>query len=273
MKRWLIAAAISFSASGVLAQDAAGILKLNEEKTYTPRAKGLTDLVVDLVNPQLTKQLNDQMIFGHISEAVFRVYWTAQPPRVAIEVLGMPEGFREIKDELAASMLANVEVIVPVPAASKFSTYTVKADAKNPKMLIATDTTHQQAIPEFEMVFGPGYLLERITAKKPVSLVTTDFTYKKESWSDPRSVMVRSVTKSQEGAQSVVSTVDIAYLQTAGMGLPSVMKTETKQTVVVPGKGAKPLENTVTETLFFKNYKVNTSGATKYFIGQKTKGE
>ena len=40
------------------------------------------------------------MIFGKVNEVIFRTYWTANPERVAIEVIGLPEGFKEIKEEL-----------------------------------------------------------------------------------------------------------------------------------------------------------------------------
>ncbi len=75
----------------VFAQDALTTLRVAQDKIYTPKAKALNDLVVDVINPTITKQLNEQMIFGNLKEVTFRIYWTANPERVAIDVIGMPE--------------------------------------------------------------------------------------------------------------------------------------------------------------------------------------
>lgn len=254
---------ISLSA---FAQDPAAIIRLADEKSYTPRAKSLRDLVVDFVSPQLTKQLNDQMIFGQVKEVAFRVYWTAEPERVSMEVLGLPEGFREIKEELKASMIGRLETVIPIPLSKRLSAYKFKTDPKNPRVLVATDPTAQLPIPEFEMTFGPSGVLEKTVGKKPVGIISTTYKYSSESWSDPRLVLVSTTTTSQEGPMSSESKTDISYLVTANMGLPSVVQTSVKQTVKVPG--GKAVEQSSSDTLYFKNYKVNAGAATKWFLGE-----
>jgi hypothetical protein len=69
-------------------------------KHYSPQKKGVNDLVFEVSNKALTKTLNDQMIFGKLNHVSFTVYWTLKPERLAIEVNGLPEGFKEIKEEL-----------------------------------------------------------------------------------------------------------------------------------------------------------------------------
>lgn len=269
MSRWffLVFTLLAFSA---LAQEPANIIRLSDEKSYTPRAKGLRDLVVDLVNPQLTKQLNDQMIFGHVSEAVFRIYWTAEPERVAMEILGLPAGFNEIKNELKASMIGRLETVIPIPLSKRLTAYKTRTDPRKPGVVIATDPNGQMAILEFELSFAKSGVLEKLVGKKPVGVVTTTYKYEQPSWSDPRLALVSMFTRAEEGPQLVESSSEISYLVTAGMGLPSVVKTTTKQTIKSANDG-KPVERTTTETLFMKNYKVNTGAATKWFLNLAAK--
>lgn len=254
--------------SSVCAQDALSVLTLSEEKTYTPRAKSLRDIVVDIVSPQLTERLNDQKIFGKINEAIFRVYWTAEPERIAIEVVGLPDGFNEIKDELKISMISHFEAVLPVSLSKKFKPYSIKKDSRNPRIVIAVDPTHQLYVPEFEMFFASTGVLEKLVAKKPVGQITTSYSYEKESWSEPRYALVGTKTESVEGPQTIESSTEISYLVTSGMGLPSVLKTVTKQSIKAMEVGASPIERTSAESIFYKDYKVNSGVATKWFLAQ-----
>lgn len=268
MKQWLLLVCLMVSSVTALAQDAEGVIHLSDEKNYTPRAKGLRDLVVDIVSPNLTKQLNEQMIFGNVQEAVFRVYWTAEPERVAIEVMGLPEGFAEIKQELKASMIGYLETVIPLPLSKRLASYKKRLDPKNSKVVIAEDTSHQMPIPVFEMTFAASGVIEKLVGKKPVGLVTTTYKYGQESWSDPRLVLLGTSTESQDGPQILQSTSEITYLATAGMGLPSMVKINTKQTIRAMTTTDKPIQRSQSDTINFKNYKVNAGAATKWFLGQ-----
>lgn len=266
--KWSVVLIFVICTSFAWAQDATSILRLAEDKAYTPRAKNLKDIVVDIVSPQLTKKLNDQLIFGKIEEAIFRVYWTAEPERIAIEVVGLPDGFKEIKEELKISMISHFERVIPVSLVKGLQAYNLKKDEKSPRVVNAKDLSHQLVIPEFELTFASSGVIEKLVAKKPVGTITTNFSYEKESWSDPRYVLVATKTESIEGPQKVEVSTEIAYLVTAGMGLPSVIKTVTKLSLKPLSPGANPIESSTTETIFFKDYKVNSGSATKWFLAQ-----
>lgn len=256
---------ITFCLSAI-AQDATTILRASEEKAYTPKQKGLTDLVVDIVNPQITTQLNEQMIFGHLKEVTFRLYWTSSPERVAIEVMGLPEGFREIKEELKAAMLGRLESIVPIPIEKKFQGYKFRTDSKKPKAVIATDPTGQQTIPEFVFVFDNEGRLSKILAMKPIGEQETNFEWQKSAWSEPRSHVVKSRTSAQNGPQIITTESTTSWQVISGIGLPAIVKTITNQKINQKGQ-SRPAERTVEEVVYFKNYKVNQSEAMKWFLG------
>ncbi len=262
---------VTFSLSlSAFAQDAVGYLQKADEVSHNPKLRGLKDLVVDLVSPQMTKQLNDQKIFGNIREVSFRIFWTAQPERIAIEVIGLPEGFREIKEELKAVMIGRLENIIPLPLDKKLQGYKFRTDAKKPRTVIATDTSTLRPIPEYELVFDADGKLASMVAKKPVGLITTTFTWLKAPWSEPKFYVTRTTTRSEEGPQLTETETDTSWQTISGIGFPAAVKTKIKQTLKQPGSPNRPIERSVDETLLFKNYKVNAGEAMKWFLGHST---
>jgi hypothetical protein len=252
------------------AQDAQGIIKNAEDKSYNPKFRGLTDLVVELVNPQITKQLNDQMIFGTLSQVSFKIYWTANPERVAVEVIGLPEGFREIKEELKAMIVSRLETIIPIPFAQKFKGYQFKKSLKQERTIVATDNTNMMPVPEYELVVDEeGKLIETI-AKKPIGIIRTKTKWEKANWSEPKYFLTSSVSIAEEGPQTIEILCDTSWQVINSIGVPTVSKTKTKQILKQPGTKNKPMERTVEETLYFKNYKINIGEAMKWFLSHSS---
>jgi hypothetical protein len=252
------------------AQDAVGYLQKADEVSHNPKLRGLKDLVVDLVSPQMTKQLNDQKIFGNIREVSFRIFWTAQPERLSIEVNGLPEGFREIKEELKAAMIGRLESIIPLPLEKKLQGYKFRIDARNPRTVIAADATNLRPIPEYELGFDVDGKLVSMVAKKPVGLVTSTFIWSKAPWSEPRFYVTRVTSRSEEGPQLTETETETSWQTIAGIGFPSAVRTKIKQSLKQPGSPGRPIERSIDETLLFKNYKVNAGEAMKWFLGHST---
>lgn len=259
-----------FAASTAFSQDALGYLKKSDEITHNPKFRGLKDLVVDLVSPQMSKQLNDQKIFGNVQEVSFRIYWTAQPERIAIEVFGLPDGFREIKEELKAVMVGRLESIIPLALERKLQGYQFKLDPKKPRTVSAVDPSYQRPIPEYELTFDTDGKLATMVAKKPVGQASTTLTWAKAPWSEPRFYVTRMSARSEEGPQMTETETDTVWQVIAGIGVPTSVRTRIKQTLKQPGAGSKPIERSIEETLNFKNYKVNVGEAMKWFLGHST---
>jgi hypothetical protein len=251
-----------------LAQDPAAALKTADERTYTPRFKGMKDVFFEMSSPEVTKHLNDQMVFGRVTDAVFRVYWTAQPERFDMDIKGMPAGFNEIKEELKASMAGRFEHVVPVPLERKFAAYELKAAAGKPLTLIATDPKGLMPVPEYELEFDADGRLQTLRAKKPVGIVVTRYTYAKFPWADSKGVLVKVEITGEEGPLTMGGTTEISYVTQAGIGLPQTVKTTNKQSLRQPGQGA-PVERTTSESLQFKSYRVNVGEAMKWFLGSQ----
>jgi len=259
---------IFFIATSVWAQDVASLLRGHEDKSYSPKYKGATDIVVEIEIPTLTKQLNEQMIFGNIRELYFRVYWTAAPERIAVEVLGMPEGFNEIKQQLKQMALAKFETIIPVTLEKKFAGYKFSLNNKKNKSIIAKDEKALNLIPEFILNFGKDGVIDEIIGKKPVGSQTNEFSWEVKSWSEPRLVNMKSTLKASDGPQSTVVESVIEWTQVNSIGVPESVKTITKQVVSLPDSATQ--EATSKEEVKFKNYKINIGEALKWFLANSS---
>ncbi|MFA7614499.1 MAG: hypothetical protein WCY48_09710 [Candidatus Caldatribacteriota bacterium] len=235
------------------------VLQNFDKKVYTPRVKAITDLVVDVENERITKQLNDQKIFGQVNKLVFRFYWTAQPERLAVEVVGLPEGFKEVKEELKSSVMAIFENVIPISLEKKFSSFNLTKKSQN--IIEAKAKDNLSAVDSFQIVFDNSSNLSQITTNRAVGEMVTKFVYDKTSFSDGRLVLKSQETLIEEAGQKVSLNKEISYQITAGAGFPQVVSVRTRQS------GSKG-NHEHREVFKFSNYMVNKGEALKFFLSE-----
>jgi hypothetical protein len=251
---------VSFSA---WSQDPTAQLNLLDSKVYSLKTKGVSDFVVDVQSTRLSKQVNDQMVFGVIKDLAFKVFWTANPERLAIEVVGLPEGFKEVKDELKANILPLLESLLPPATIAKFAGFKI-SNGNKPKEFIAQDTSGIAAIPTYIIQFDAQDKLVEIVGKKPIGTFRVTFKQDKESFSDGKWVINETVTETVENGQTVTTTKELDYTVVGGIGVLEDIDIETEQKSEIKGSKALKLDEKVT----FKNYKINTGDGLKYFLSE-----
>lgn len=252
-----------FVVSTAFAQDPATYLKNFDNRVYSLKSKGVNNFIVDIESSKLTKQMNDQQMFGKVNELIFRVYWTANPERLAIEVNGLPDGFKEIKEDLKMNILGVLDNLLPQTTAQRFTGYKFIQGSK-PKEIIAQDTTGVAPVPAFTLKFDEQDKLIEVVGNKPIGTMVVKPVYSKESFSDGKLVLKEQSTVSQESGQTLTITKELDYGKEQGMGVLTEVTVTTEQKA--EGSNAKP--TTVRETLEFKNYKINDGEALKYFLGE-----
>lgn len=250
-------------ATSAIAQDPNTYLKNFDNKIYSLKSKGVTDFVVDIENPQITKQLNDQKLFGKLEEVIFRTYWTAKPERLAIEVIGLPEGFREMKEELKLGVMGIMDNLIPLTSAQRFNGYKFSA-GKAAREFVAEDITGIAPITSFILKFDEQDKLVEITAVKNIGTMVVNPEYKKESFADGKWVLNEQTTTTSEQGQTLIVTKELDYGKTNGIGVLTEVEIETEHKMTVPE--SKTIKTS--EKFSFKNYKINTGDALKYFLGE-----
>ncbi len=257
---------LTFVSMAALAQDPVAYLNQFDQKVYSLKTKGIQDFIVDVESNKLTQQINEQGIFGRVNKLTFRVYWTANPERLAIDVIGLPEGFREVKEELKFSVLQQLELLLPQTIVKKFSGYKF-TPGPGTKDVIAKDVSGIASIPEFILKFDNQDKLQEIVGKKPVGTMNTSVVYERENFADGKYVLKNQTTTVSENGQTVTVSKELKYGNSNGTGVLSSVTTTTTSKADLPK--AKPF--TLSETLTFDNYKINTNGAMKWFLGNEGK--
>lgn len=252
-----------FVISSAFAQDPSSYLKGFDARVYSLKTKGVNNFIVDIESSKLTKQMNDQQMFGKVEELIFRVYWTANPERLAIEIMGLPDGFKEVKEELKLSILGVIDNLLPQSTASRFNGYKFVQGSK-PKEILAQDTTGIAPIPSFVLKFDDQDKLVEVIGNKPIGTMTVKPVYTRETFADGKLVLTEQTSVTQENGQSVTVRKELEYGKANGIGVLTEVSISTEQKL--DGSNAKP--TSTRETLEFKNYKINDGEALKYFLGE-----
>lgn len=249
--------------SSAYAQDPSAYLKSFDAKVYSLKSKGVKDFVVDIENAKLTKNLNDQQLFGKVEELIFRVYWTANPERLAIEVVGLPQGFKEVKEDLKMAIMGVVESLIPQSMEQKFSGYKFSPGA-TAREIMAKDTSGIAPVPSFLLKFDEQDKLIEVRGVKPIGTLIVKPKYEKESFSDGKLVLKEQTTTTSENGQTLIMTKELEYGDSQGIGVLTEVEASTEHRS--SQEEAKPM--TTKESITFKNYKINSGDALKYFLGE-----
>jgi hypothetical protein len=261
-----IAMVLTLISLSAWSQDPATYLNSFDSKVYSLKSRGVKDFVVDLESTKLTKQMNEIIIFGKVEEVIFRLFWTANPERLAIEVMGLPEGFREIKEELKLSILSVVEHLVPPGTVQKFAGYKFRAGS-NAKEFLAEDSTGIAVVPGYLVKFDNQDRMIEVQGLKNFGTLITIPKYEKEKFADNKWVLKSLTTTNSENGHTMISRKEFDYGSSDGIGVLKQIKITTEQKL--ENAPAKPL--ILVEEIEFKNYKINSGDGLKYFLSEGSK--
>lgn len=248
------------------AEDPKTYLSAFDSKVYSLKTKGVKDFVVDVENPGLKNRLNERGTFGKVDNFFFRVFWTSSPERIGIEVMGLPEGFREIKEELKAGLFSSLDNLLPLSVQDKFKGYKISA-GQAPKEFVAQDQSGVAPIPGYVLKFDANDTLVEVVGKKHVGTFRMTNDWEKAGFSDGKWLLKEQVTTTEENGSTLISTKELEYDEVQGIGVLEEVSVETVQKW--EKAEMKPVK--VEEKLLFKNYKLNSGEALKYFLGDPAK--
>ncbi len=263
--RYLLIGLLSLSTT-LWAQDYSGYLAQFDNRIYSLKSKNVKDFVVDVESSRLTKKVNDQTIFGKISKLSFRFYWTASPERLEIEVRGLPDGFREIKEDLKANILVVMEDLIPLVLSQKFTGYKINSGSR-PKEIVMQDSSGVADIPIYILKFDSQDKLLEVEGKKPVGSLIVSPIYEKESFADGKWVLTSMTMVNSDGFQTTTIKKELEYGNVQGIGV--LEKIEIDTVIKREGSDAKPLISR--EEIELSNYKINTGEGLNYFLSEGSK--
>jgi hypothetical protein len=242
-----------------LAQTQNTYFSLFDRKVYSLKTKGVRDFVVDVKSSQLLEQVNEQKSFGHIKELVFRVHWTLSPERIAVDVIGLPEGFTEAKNALRENFMPLLDNLLPMNVEHRFPGYQI-SPSKTKREFIAKDTTGLAPIPKYLIRFDDLDRLSEIIGLKPVGAWNMNWIYEKKAFSDGKWVISQVTVINSEGGLTVKTTRKLNYGTEQGIG---VLKE-----VVLTGEQSGEKSFRTQQNVEFTNYKINTGEGMRYFLNE-----
>lgn len=264
---FLTASLLAFVATPAWSQTKIEEIEQYEIRNYDPQKSGLTDLVFEARIEKLTDILNKTGNFGKLVDVYFKIYWLS-PSQYKIEVMGLPKGFQEVRDDLSALIKGKLEFIIPERFSEKFKAYTLKAEpVADGKLIKAIDDTYTLAVPEVDIVFDRSGKLKTVESKVAYSQVKTEFFQTPKSWSNNKLVMDKVVTVTKQGTTVATTTNTIEYTAVQGMGFPTKVTVKNVVDAVIPAQGKekeKKVKNESGSVIRFSNYEVNTGKAMRF---------
>lgn len=269
MKNYLLFAALLTSSFSGTAWSETKIEEIvqYEIRSYDPQRNGLTDLVFEARIDNVTDMLNKAKTLGTLTDVYFKVYW-ASPSQYKIEVMGLPNGFQEVRDDLSTLIKGKLEFVIPEKFSQKFKDYTLKAaPIANGKMVKAVDLTYTMATPEVDIVFDNNSKLKSVETRAPQSSVKTEFSHSTKAWSNNKLVIDKVVSVSKQGPSTMTVTNSIDYAAVSGMGFPSQITVKNVTETVIPAHGKEKEKRNKTDsgtTIRFSKYEVNTGKGQRF---------
>lgn len=234
---------------------------------YRPQVYNLRDFKVEARIDELSKRLSRQLIFGKLDDVFFKISWLIRnketgPDQTEVTVMGLPNGFVEIKSQLANNILPRIDFIAPVSLSEKMKDYDLQmsTDKDGSRSIVCKDPESIKDASEIVLVFDQKKRLRRFVIKRPIGLETVDLKLVKEPWSQGKWVLSEYNVKKVHGVQTIEAMSTLDYKVVAGLGLPERIETKMKAVVarVSSAERLDAYEGETSSTMRFSNWEVNT---------------
>ncbi len=237
-----------------------------EQKFYHPEKYKLDEVVFTAEVSNLAKMLNSVKNFGEIKDVKFKVYWI-YPGKYKIDIIGMPKGFKEIKNDLKSLLAARLDFVIPNKLSVKTRSYKFEVQQKSSGVihLKGEDPTHHREINRIDLTFSKDNILTTLKMRSPAGEKVSTFEMSEKDWSQGKKVINRIIVKGRSGSQTSILEYNIKYKKVGKFGFPSQVDITTFHDLHIPkSTKSKKKARTTESSIKFYDYKVNSGEALKY---------
>jgi hypothetical protein len=199
----------------------------------------------------LKENLNKRKTLGVIKELYFTVYWQ-YPHKLEIKVIGLPKGFKEIKEQLKMAVYSRIPLLFPVEKIKMVSGYKLKYNRKN-NIIHATDPTGKKALNEVKIKVLENGMMKSIEGIGVSGSQVTSYIGKIEPWSQKKFIYHNVQIKIKARTSHTIVDHDLKYTVIRGIGVPNNIISTTK-ILNLKNKEVKILSKV--ETVFY-DYMIN----------------
>ena len=151
---------------------------------YYPLDQGIRDLSFVIKQKGLEDYVKKSFALKNVKNLAVKVFYL-QPDALRVEVLGLPDGFNELRAKIKSIVAPYIAFAIPTRFIDRYQTYQFTKINKNKGYVLkGVDPKYQSAIPEFKMEFDRDSRLVRTSANTPQGSNQTIFDYTRKSWSN-----------------------------------------------------------------------------------------
>jgi hypothetical protein len=242
-------------------------LEQYEIRSYNPIDVGVKDLVYEIRVEGLKDIIEKNLVVGKLSDLYFKIYWL-NPSEFRIEVMGLPKGFIEVKNDLKELIKGKLDFVIPEKFSERLKPYSLKIEPiADGKLMKAIDETYTLAVPEIYITFDKSGRLKLIESKMSMTAIKTEFFHSTKSWSNNKLVLDRIISNSNSQGVKYTIINDLQYSNVNGFGLPSklVVKNITEYTIPETAKEkAKQQKKETNSVIFFSKFEINSGKAQRF---------
>lgn len=232
---------------------------------YHPENYGLKDLVFEMRISNLVETLNKRQNFGRIEDLYFKIYWMF-PGQYQIKLYGFPKGFNEVRHQLKQMIKNRLDFVIPQKLAPRVRSYELSYfKTKGAKGIRGKDRTGSRPVSEIQLKFKNNGMLKEFKTFSPTGVNTSLFDLTSKGWSNNKWIVEKMTIKLIQGIQLTTIENEFSYKPVAGFGFPNKVDITTSQEIVANNNG-KSNKRTVSSSIEFSNYEVNTGKAQRYMI-------
>lgn len=248
-------------------QSADALVRNFDIRSYNPKDAGLRDLAFEVRYDGLKEYVEEALGRVELVDVYFQVYWLA-PGRFEIIVAGLPEGFEEMRSQLATMVRNRMELVIPEPLTNRLRGYNLRTQSiQGGIQVIGQDPTHSKMINEIFLNFDNEGRMTRIRTQSPMGTNTSELKMSPKSWSDNKWVLDEIEISSIQGIQRTTVKKEIEYKNVSGFGVPKQVKITTTQKLVRPeGDEGEAFEQSDVSNIVFTNFRVNNGDARKVIM-------
>ena len=248
-----------FLINGEASRDHVLINQINS-KNYSPVNYGLESLIFEARIQELNIPDHLEINSENIS---FKIYWL-KSKGISIEVIGMPDGFKEIKDSFKRVIYPYLNYIFSQKIIEVPNGYDVKIKTENEerKHLVVFDPSYQNEASHIDVIYEEKNYRISFTVKSPRAVFTQIRENSPKSWSQNKWSLDKaiSVVRRDEGEHRLEADID--YLEKDTMGFPSKIRISERYFL---NENKKKSPRLIRNEIHFFNYQIDLKAVQKHF--------
>ena len=245
-----------FSFNALAVQNADILINRFDKNLYNPKNLGLKKLFFEARIAGLTESIKAKTILENIHEIYYEVKWNNKVG-FTIAVVGLPQGFREIKHQLKMLLADKLYFFIPLKIKDSVKEYQARVKAQNGNTQVTMiDTSNEKNISKVIMDFDKQGRLLTIDSHALGYRTKTTMTLDKEAWSRKKWVLNELLLENIQRNMNSSTNYSVSYKKVGKFAFPKVIDILTEiKTIADPKSGESKVLGQVKSKITFSNFK------------------